>query len=283
MSPNRGHLTKDKARRREPLNELGPYLLPVRLDDSILPGLRPTVSYIDESRVIPQNLAKLIIDKLADAPGVASPSPPIAGVPRTVEEQRQLLTERPPAWEFLLYASVLLRRRADIEPKWRDHEIRYAPRTGKYMADKKAVRYLRSAMTTAGAIIGGINRVLDSDAQVAAFGAPGQPGNPERIEHLATRLISVYEELLDWARNLRGISVSERVGDTFELGARLVDMPIQQIRDFVDDYVAEMEKIPELLNRGEKVGKVMTLKLGLDNDTLSALTESLDSLEVELF
>jgi hypothetical protein len=62
------------------LVELGPYLLPVRLDDAELPGLRPTVGYVDARQLTPAALADLICDKLA-APRVtraATPAPAAA-------------------------------------------------------------------------------------------------------------------------------------------------------------------------------------------------------------
>jgi hypothetical protein len=42
--------------------------------------------------------------------------------------------------------------------------------------------------------------VLASDVQDAAFGLPGEPGDPDRIIHLAERFVSVQEELLDKGR-----------------------------------------------------------------------------------
>ena len=265
---------RQSAQARE-LSELGPYLLPVRFDDSLLPGLRPTVSYIDGLRVNPAQLAKIVIDKLADAPGEVSSTPIVTGVPRNAQEQHQLLSQRPPGWEYLFYASVLLIRRAEIEDKWRDHEIHYAPRTGKRVDDSAVVKYLSDATDEVTAIVEGINCVLDSDAQTLAFGAPDEPGSPERIEHLATRLISVYEELIDWAREMRGLGVSSELRNTFELAARLVDLPAKQIRDMVDYYVAKVEPIPEQLRRGEPVHLEFDLKLDMDNEALSAFVNSL--------
>ena len=48
--------------------EVGAYLLPVRLDDSELPGLRPTVAYIDARRTPFEEIAALVKRKLVDAP-----------------------------------------------------------------------------------------------------------------------------------------------------------------------------------------------------------------------
>lgn len=264
------------------LSELGPYLLPVRFDDSVLPGLRPTVSYLEASRLSPDQLAQLIMDKLADTPGTSSPPPAIMGVPRTPEEQRQLLAQRPPGWEYMLYASVLLARRSALEEKWRDNEIRYARRTGTYMDFRAAIDYLSPALEDAGMIVKQINRVLGPDAQEAAFGAVGQAGDPARIEHLATRLMAVYEELLDWAAGVRGLGVPKELQDALELTARLTEFPTRQIREFVDYYVAEVEQIPERLQLGEPVRLEMTLKIDMDDEVLSAYKEELDRLRKEI-
>jgi tetratricopeptide (TPR) repeat protein len=47
--------------------EAGPYILPARFDDTVIPGLRPTVGYIDLRTTSPTQLVELIIAKLADA------------------------------------------------------------------------------------------------------------------------------------------------------------------------------------------------------------------------
>lgn len=264
------------------LNELGPYLLPVRFDDSILPGLRPTVSYVDTSRITPDQLAQLIIDKLSDAPGTSAPAPAITGVPRTAAEQRQLLMQRPPAWEHMLFASVLLLRRAALEEKWLDNEIRYARRLGTYMDKQTAIDFLSSKATEAMMIIRGISRVLAPGALEAAFGAPGEPGDPAKIEHLAARLIDIYEEFLDWAAYIRGVSVPDELQNAFELTAQLIQGPVRQIREFVDSLVARVERIPEQLLRGESVNLEMTLKIDIDAEVLSAAMQELERLGAEL-
>lgn len=47
------------------LDETGPYLLPVRLDDAEIPGLLPTVGYIDARRYAPSEITALIVAKVA--------------------------------------------------------------------------------------------------------------------------------------------------------------------------------------------------------------------------
>lgn len=61
------------------LTEFGPYLLPVRLDDAELPGLRPTVGYVDARQLTPDSLTDLVCQKLASAD--AAPSRPVTTLP----------------------------------------------------------------------------------------------------------------------------------------------------------------------------------------------------------
>lgn len=46
------------------LEENAEYILPVRFDDAEIPGLRPTVGYLDAMKVSPEELAKAIVAKL---------------------------------------------------------------------------------------------------------------------------------------------------------------------------------------------------------------------------
>lgn len=41
------------------------YLLPIRLDDTDLPGLIPTVAYVDARKLTPRKLCQIILKKLA--------------------------------------------------------------------------------------------------------------------------------------------------------------------------------------------------------------------------
>jgi hypothetical protein len=51
------------------LEEEAEYVLPVRFDDTELPGLRPTVAYVDLSEIAPMTLVQFILEKLG-RPGI---------------------------------------------------------------------------------------------------------------------------------------------------------------------------------------------------------------------
>lgn len=254
------------------LTEDDPYFLPVRLDDSVLPGLPPTIGYVDARRTTVERLVEMIQDKLRGAPGVTSPSVPVLRVPRTSQQQRELLARRPDGWEYLLYAGVLWQRREALELKWRDHEIGYAPRTGRHLDDQEAARFLENSMNDMQALAGTLMKVFDQRFLEMAFGAPGSPGDPGRIEHLASRLVSTYEALMDIAAAIRGAGVSERMERVMELAAKLADRPLGQFRGFIDRVAVETDRLPELLAEDDPspIEIEITLVLSMDRQALRA-------------
>jgi TIR domain len=248
------------------LTNIGPYLLPVRLDDSELPGLRPTVGYVDARKTSVDRIVSLIEQKLSSAPGIATAQQPILRSPRTPEQTRELLAQRPEDWEFLLYAGVLWQKRQELEPKWRDHELGYARPTGEHLDDQDALQVLGEITKDISTCITNLMKMVSPRAQERAFGSLRQPGNPSLIEHIATRYIEVYEEMIDLAARLRGIGVSDNMAPVMEAAAHLTDTPLGQIRDFVDRTIVETDSIPDRLASGEPIRITLTLTITVDDE-----------------
>ncbi|HEX6686059.1 MAG TPA: TIR domain-containing protein [Candidatus Limnocylindrales bacterium] len=254
-----------------------PYLLPVRLDDSELPGLRPTVAYVD-ARLIPvEKLVELVEQKLRNAPGHTVKQLPVLRSPRTKSQERELLAQRPSGWEYLLYAGVLWQRREAIELKWRDHELGYGARLGQHMDDGQAMKYLGRSTNDFQACASNMMKMIGPAVQERAFGRPGEPGNPELIDHVATRLVNQYEAILDIAASLRGVGVSAEAAPVMEAAARLTDEPLNQFRAFVDHVIAQADSIPELLNKGGDQPINLTAEL-----TLTVNAQAQHRFQVEL-
>jgi TIR domain len=247
------------------LSELGPYFLPVRLDSTELPGLRPTVGFVDAQSTTPDELVQLILQKL-ERPIQPSPSLAAIGVPRTPEQQRRLLDQRPPGWEYLLFAGFLAQGKDALEPKWRDHQLRYTHPSGISLDDSEAMAFHSAAMNEAQGYAGNVIKVLNRQTTEWAFGAPGMPGDPANIEYLGKRLVGIYEDFLDWSARIRGATTSADLRRLFEITARFMDTPISQIRDFIDNYVSEAERLPEKLASDDDTPITMTFELVLSID-----------------
>lgn len=263
------------------LADVDPYLLPVRLDDSELPGLRPTVGCIDARRTPVEVLIRLVQQKLSAAPGITSTHPPLLLSPRTVEQKRELLAQRPEGWEYLLYAGEIWQRRQALESKWLDHELGYARRTGQHLNEGEAITLLRSAMADFSACMTNVVKMLNPQGRERAFGLPGQPGNPALIEHIGIRFVEVYEEILDIAAKLRGTGVCKNMETVMDSAARLVDTPLKEISDFIDQLIAKADSIPDRLAREEPITIELTLTLTIDDEAKQRLDLEMKRAEKE--
>jgi hypothetical protein len=173
--------------------------------------------------------------------------PLVNWVPRDPAEQRALISQAPPAWEFLLFASVLQQGKQRLEPKWRDFRTGYGRRSGVYHDESSGMQRLSGAFDDMQGIIGRMMMVFPAGIQEEAFGPPGTPGNSDNIIHLGGRIVSAYEEALDWAGDIRGEVYPESIRGVAELAAQMAMRPAEDIRDFIDSVFFEVSKVPDLL------------------------------------
>jgi hypothetical protein len=235
-----------KSAQARALRENEEYILPVRFDDTEIPGLRSTVGYIDARTTTSDQLVDLVLKKI-QGPSEHTATRPILRAPRTPEEQRQLLAEQPPAWEYLYFASILAQGKNALEPKWRDHQLRYVRRSGRALSGHEIPAFIQEAANELSGHTNNIERILDTRAKERAFGPPGVPGDPVEIEHLGGLLLDVYENLLDWSARVRGTTASEQLTHLLELLSRFADNPINEMRAFIDQYVTEADALPQRL------------------------------------
>lgn len=247
------------------------YLLPVRFDDSEIPGLLPTISYIDGLNTTPDQLTTLILVKLGrtDNAAVATPHTKPWSTPNNDVERARLLTARPPAWEFLFLGGELLRAMGSFEPLWRDHEIRYVDPTTPRIEDE--VAHLSDSFDYLERTVGNINNILNPQAQVAAFGPPGQSGDPGRITYMAERLVGIYGDLLKVASSLRSARVQPDFARAYWIASYACDRPIWELRQFFFQMVREFNEASVTIHTqpGATIRLEPHLKLTLDDRVMN--------------
>jgi hypothetical protein len=255
------------------------YVLPIRLDDTNLPGLLPTVSYMDARREGIDGIARAIQQKVGTVSSV-SPITYSGGVADTPEELQALLSERPPAWEYLLYASLLKQGRDALAEARRDHDIGYGAPTGRRIENLETELRpaLQAVLSDLNHTIDSLNKVLGTKALAAAMGARGEPGDPDRILHIGRRFVDVYERFLDIAANIRGTSVPSEWNAIMEVAARLTDQPLQDLDKFIDYFVPLMDKLPARLMTGENVDLALVVTVTVDSDLGQEMVNMLKSL-----
>lgn len=258
------------------MNEVGPYLLPVRLDDAELPGLRPTVSYIDARQTLPHKLVELIRDKVgleSNKRGTRNDEAELVrslGVPGTFEQRQRLLSERPYAWEYIFCASVMWEGKERLEGKWRDHGLRVPKRSSSILNADNIRKFPHEVIDYLQDFLKRISLVFSDDSKEWALGKPGEPGDPAKIDHYARRVVSFYEELIDWAAQTRGIKARPEYTRLAEIAAQLADLPLQLMRFFFNDFVQGISALPARIAAGEHIDFHITLKLDLDSAVTNA-------------
>ena len=240
------------------MNQASPYLLPVRLDSTPLPGVRPTVGFLDGVRYQAAGVADAIKKKLGhpDATGSMRFN---GRVPRSQAESAILLGERPPGWEYLLWSYLLLKKLDEDSSKYNDFAIGFAL-PGAYVGDSKLVDTVNGELARLRSITRNLEQLLSPEAQERAFGAPGQAGNPELIEHFSSRLASIHEELVSWATSLRGRSTqSNEATEVFVSLAQYAMQPVEAIRTFARSLRDEMDTFSTRLQAGEDIKITRTI------------------------
>lgn len=253
------------------LEQASPYILPVRLDDSELPGLHSTIAYVDARRLGIDELVQLVLQKLSgpemSTPRLQNRSKFNGRVPRTASEVSDLVAERPAGWEYLLFGAILLDGNQKLDGKYRDHLIGYSRISENVVSDRVLPEEVRRRLDHVLSITAFFNRLLRPDVQDAAFGKPGEPGDPDRIRHIATRMCSVEEDLLDWAASVRATAVSSgEARRLIDALAHYADQSIEAIRGFISNYVQQADTLHEKIMTGEAVDLTITISFSIPED-----------------
>ncbi len=217
------------------------------------------------------------LSTLSDAVSRTPDMVPLDHAPRTPGEERQLLLSRQPGWEYLLFAGVLYQSANALDGKWRDHELRLARGARQHLDVRAALDYLSQTLGDLKALIEPVNRVFEPAAQEESFGAPGEPGDPGRIEHFARRVVGMYEGMLDWAATMRGLDMPDPLKCSAELATQFVDRPIEEFRAFIEHILTEIDRLPSHLAapNPEPLKIKLELVVALDPNLLSEFEREL--------
>jgi hypothetical protein len=118
-----------------------------------------------------------------------------------------------------------------------------------------------------------VEQVFVPAAQERAFGASGESGDAAAIRHLAHRVLSVYEEILDVTSEVRSVDPPDLLKRMFQIAPRYMDAPIAQFRRFFATAIDEIERLPE---QASEVAEPRTIMLDLVLSTDTAVQRELE-------
>lgn len=260
------------------LEQEKPYLLPVRLDSTELPGLRSSVGFLDATKSSATSIAQAIKLKLG-APDSSGGRRFNGRVPRTEQEKGILLGERPPGWEYLLLAYELVSDMEGLNRLYKDHAISFAL-PDDFVPDAEVATSLSRELADMTTTTAAFEDLLLGDAQRTALGAPGASGDPDLIEHFADKLIAIYAHLLTWAKSIRGHATESTEARTlFRALANFANQPIEEIRRYVVDFRTDMDLVTARLEAGETIEMERTIRFEVPDEKSTAFNEALEAFQ----
>lgn len=258
------NLERQSAQSRAITEMEDPYVLPVRFDDTDLPGLPPSVFYKDARESEPDALAELIEAKVAQS------------------RERDNAEDRGDGWEYLLLISELASAMAGYDREWRDFELGVAYPDGEAISLEDVPADLQTRSRAAVRIVENVNRLFSDEAMERAVGRPGEEGDPDGIRHLARSIIDVYAALLDWAARVRGALPPDEALPVYRTLSDYVALPLQQMRDFVAELDEGIRPVIQDVRAGNVPDKpvelTFTLTVSIDPAAEARFSEELDKL-----
>jgi TIR domain-containing protein len=243
------------------IERLEPYILPVRFDDTDLPGL-PSTTYVKDARkTSPADLAELIIAKV------------------TLDRASDKEEDRGPGWEYYLFFTEIAAGLGGYGPQWRDFTLGVARPQGPLVATHAVHDDLQTRLAVAKRLVSNVNRLLSSTATEGAFGAPGEPGDADGIRHLAAAVVDVYAGLLRWAAEVRAAVVPDEAIPIYDALPKLVREPLLRFHAFVDQFESDARPALDRIRAGDKPDQpieiILTLTLAIDDEASAELNQAI--------
>src|SRR5205823_5950378 len=86
------------------------------------------------------------------------------------------------------------------------------------------------------------------------------------IRHLGERWVGLYEDFLDLAARARAAKPPEEMQHVFDLAARFMDRPLEEVRSFFDEIVSQFGELPAWAADPNRQPREVTISLVLTID-----------------
>lgn len=184
----------------------------------------------------------------------------------------KLAVERPEAWEYFLFSSVLAEELSkNQELKW---DLKHGLKIGpvRPLGDAgEVVNWVKLKLSEITSMVHSLERLMNQGFQ-EALGAPGISGDADHIVYIARRIAALHASLLKWTIEFNCVEVDDTWKRLFGL-----------IAHFSSDAILKHESIPGLLE--SEIGKAIAARAKgekyVANVQLTITTEGGDEIVAE--
>ena len=180
----------------------------------------------------------------------------------------RIATEKPPLWEYLLFAAALRKGVSSLEGSWIGYCYGSTVPAARYGSEEAAIDRFSQYLRDCSRMSASLNSLLDLRLQERAFGRPGEPGDVEPLNHLAQHVCSVLAQWLDLTIELRSTGVPSRLERLRSLSIQISDKAIRDTYAFIQRVIGEFEELPQRvasLRPNEPLRLELTLTLVVDD------------------
>ncbi|MGW0942807.1 caspase family protein [Streptomyces sp. NPDC002623] len=198
----------------------------------------------------------------------------IPRVPRTLAGRDELIRAKPPKWDYLLYAASLRLGMESLNEKWTQYEAGRSSRS-RHMSVAQFCHYIDNSLKKLQTITHRIDTCLSPELQDRVFEKSAEHAEPDLIKRMASDLVGVYEDYMDWAMAIRGIVAPHKAARLIELAALIADEPVREVRTFIQQYFYEIDALGDRYATSDvaSMNVNLNLKITLNQEVLDAFLE----------
>lgn len=189
-----------------------------------------------------------------------------------------LLKEKPPAWRYAAFVSVLLQRQSVVQDRIRDARMGFARTTGETVrtADEAGL-FFTERLSDLSLLVGNLDSFMLSPAFQGVFGAREEDADADGIVHAAHRLMDYHDRLLALTERCRGVQVPWSCADLQRDMGLLTAIPIEGFNTFIRDFTARIAEAADVARyaTGDVQLDPVLLEVKDDDDLLNRVSRGL--------
>ncbi|MGI9126353.1 MAG: hypothetical protein ACR2JM_16650 [Mycobacterium sp.] len=176
---------------------------------------------------------------LPPTPTISPPGPDlvVAAVVETPAELTAMLRDKPPAWRYAAFVSVLVQRRAGLQDRIRDARTGFARSTAEAVrSDLEAALFCTERLGELSCLVEQLNDFMLSPAFQSVFGDREENADPDGILHAGNRLMDHHDQFLALNERCRGLKVPWSSAELQREMGRLTALPLEGVNTFIEDF-----------------------------------------------
>ena len=171
-----------------------------------------------------------------------------------------LLLERPPYWEYQLFANTFTEEIKRV--KEHDWDVHYGIILGPGLHLKEPSEvfdWISTQMSESERIVDSFSNLINT-ALPEALGPPGISGDPVKLVYVSRRLAETYKSSLEWAREAKKISVPDEYQKIVSIVGGFLSKVTKSIEDFSEDL---LERLNKGIAKGQAEGGTIVIDMTL--------------------